>query len=1397
MKSKVHVSRHGSIDIGNPTNSQRALLSSSSSSDPYAYTGAAGASSSVKDLQEELNEVIAELAQGSLNKDLATRLQAAAAPSAASTSSTSREGSPPMQRSYGARAVRAKYEQRSTSSSALTLSSSNTSTTALSPYRGERGSSSDSTSLVLRRRLDEKSRAEAELLKRVQVDKVRLLSLEDQLEEEAEGSARAQRLYGEERANAQALRTRVGEAERSQRSQEKLVTRLQTDVRQLTSSVEEKRVSEERLETRTRELEDELRTLRHRFVTMQVKHSEAEQKLSLGATDRAAMEQEFRAQETSLTMLRSESATEATRLRAQLTSDAEEGTRAQKQLAQSEETVATLRARLRTLSEDAAQERRALELRARDASRSLSTLRSDNNALVASEQDALALAARHEQQAAAHAEQLETIQVELNALARSHASFESQNGLLCDRLEEKTRAALESAQTIAELRAALELAQTDGAGGSQDDRLRAERRARKDAATIASLRARVEARTTHEYEQTAALRTAEAAVQTLEARLAAKASHEVALSKRVATAEATNADLTTQLSEAQVSTRSLEEKVKGGEKQCQELVDDARRAEQDTLEAAHQHKMREGELKGEIETVNSQLERANGRVADLERKVDAAVSAESKLRLESSDAVVLASERLRETESAANDLKIELERREKANEEFEERCVEYENAISVLEGSVEQGELRVEGLEKRIASMRPALHDLEGKLSERQDTEAELALQLQQAQHDAADSQTAAEIAQREVAAITKRLDAERSSTSVLRQDLADAKAEASDARALRTTVETQVALLSDRVESVQSELTKAQTREREALREVAALQQELSQASATSSSSRAAMGPIKEERARFEMRVKELERELDELHSVSEQTRGSLELRVSEASAQHAQLTSALATAQASATGASGRARSVEAEAAERIAALERELREQSASLSRLQTYAEEKEKVQRSVVAQVEAAESSTTMLRAELTTLKTQHRDAVAKLAREKKDSFEARLMLEDVQDRLAASESSLESATHQVSMLKSTLDENGTGSSKLVESVQLAEERAIRAETALEQRTQLLQRTTSALETQKQTVMELREGLIRHSEISHRAETLVTAESAEIVRLRAQIETRQLRDERETRQGREAARVAASAAAAVAPRMSRTTSPAARAAVAAAPAATAPSRHVHISRSGTVHIDAPTAAAAAAPALRPATSSSSSSSSLPAPPAPPSPRASAAAIRSVPRVHVSRRGSITIAPSRLPVAAASQETVRRSPPRAASPPPPVARPSDLGASRTRTTTFVRTTTTTPAAGKAKSRRVGRTPVRMKAFRAIFEAVDSRGVGKVTGKRLVAFLHSPAMTTPGGTNDAKVNAGLRVRQRFCALLTAGGAIENILSSEGVGPQTLVSGDEFSEYADRVFMG
>jgi hypothetical protein len=283
----------------------------------------------------------------------------------------------------------------------------------------------------------------------------------------------------------------VGEAERSQRSQEKLVTRLQTDVRQLTSSVEEKRVSEERLETRTRELEDELRTLRHRFVTMQVKHSEAEQKLSLGATDRAAMEQEFRAQETSLTMLRSESATEATRLRAQLTSDAEEGTRAQKQLAQSEETVATLRARLRTLSEDAAQERRALELRARDASRSLSTLRSDNNALVASEQDALALAARHEQQAAAHAEQLETMQVELNALARSHASFESQNGLLCDRLEEKTRAALESAQTIAELRAALELAQTDGAGGSQDDRLRAERRARKDAATIASLRARV------------------------------------------------------------------------------------------------------------------------------------------------------------------------------------------------------------------------------------------------------------------------------------------------------------------------------------------------------------------------------------------------------------------------------------------------------------------------------------------------------------------------------------------------------------------------------------------------------------------------------------------------------------------------------------------------------------------------------------------------------------------------------------------------------------------------------------------------------------------------------------------------------------------------------------------
>jgi hypothetical protein len=94
-------------------------------------------------------------------------------------------------------------------------------------------------------------------------------------------------------------------------------------------------------------------------------------------------------------------------------------------------------------------------------------------------------------------------------------------------------------------------------------------------------------------------------------------------------------------------------------------------------------------------------------------------------------------------------------------------------------------------------------------------------------------------------------------------------------------------------------------------------------------------------------------------------------------------------------------------------------------------------------------------------------------------------------------------------------------------------------------------------------------------------------------------------------------------------------------------------------------------------------------------------------------------------------------------------------------------------------------------------MKAFRAIYEAVDVRGVGRVSGAQLLSFLHSPAMSTPGGSRDAKVSAGLRVRQRFCALLTAGGAIEKIFSAERIGAETLVSGEQFSQLADRVFMG
>ena len=76
-------------------------------------------------------------------------------------------------------------------------------------------------------------------------------------------------------------------------------------------------------------------------------------------------------------------------------------------------------------------------------------------------------------------------------------------------------------------------------------------------------------------------------------------------------------------------------------------------------------------------------------------------------------------------------------------------------------------------------------------------------------------------------------------------------------------------------------------------------------------------------------------------------------------------------------------------------------------------------------------------------------------------------------------------------------------------------------------------------------------------------------------------------------------------------------------------------------------------------------------------------------------------------------------------------------------------------------------------------------------------MTAQQLLDFLHSPAMSTPDGTEDAKVSAGLRVRQRFCALLTANNAIEMIFSSEGIRGGTKLDIDRFSQLADRVFMG
>ena len=333
-RPQVHVSRRGSIDINmrEPYTSSEAEFSHQTMPMSARAAAAVGGNSDrdVKDLQDELNEVIAELAQGSLNSDLASRLKTTAAAGVygggggAAASST-------MARSVAASST----ETPRPSLARRALTSATTSIVAHSPqplrsssYGGKAltkyGESADGgRDLILRRRLEEKSRAEAELMKRVQVDKVRLLSLEDQLQEEAEGQKRAQRLYDEERSNAAALRERVALAERGTREQTKVVQRLQSDLVQLTASVTDKRESEARSEARACELEDELRALRHEFVAVQVKHSEAEQKISLSEADRAARDEEIRAKEKTLIALRSESRSEAAQLRLQLTNDAE------------------------------------------------------------------------------------------------------------------------------------------------------------------------------------------------------------------------------------------------------------------------------------------------------------------------------------------------------------------------------------------------------------------------------------------------------------------------------------------------------------------------------------------------------------------------------------------------------------------------------------------------------------------------------------------------------------------------------------------------------------------------------------------------------------------------------------------------------------------------------------------------------------------------------------------------------------------------------------------------------------------------------------------------------------------------------------------------------------------
>jgi hypothetical protein len=371
-----------------------------------------------------------------------------------------------------------------------------------------------------------------------------------------------------------------------------------------------------------------------------------------------------------------------------------------------------------------------------------------------------------------------------------------------------------------------------------------------------------------------------------------------------------------------------------------------------------------------------------------------------------------------------------------------------------------------------------------------------------------------------------------------------------------------------------------------------------------------------------------------------------------------------------------------------------------------------------------------------------------------------------------------------------MLKVQFDNTGSDASKLVDSVQRTEERAIRAETALEQKSVQLERTVNALETQKQTVSELREGLKRHSELTRQVE-----DRDSYRRIEDSSQDTLLIGDMASGSKRESS---------------------------ASPTGTAlQRRRVHIGHLGDVHITAPK------DEFFEDVSSSSSVGAVVATKKIIEDRPRPTSQLQQPRIHVSRRGSVTIAPRRvessstvaLPTSLRNTTTVSPPPPSSSSAaaaalslssssrvphsfppsPPHEAPPASARAGVNPASRTERSETNLSSSSRASSsrRRVGRTPIRMKAFRAIFEAVNERGDNNVTAQQLLDFLHSPAMSTPDGTEDAKVSAGLRVRQRFCALLTANNAIEMIFSSEGIRGGTKLDIDRFSQLADRVFMG